>query len=57
MINKRIFNKNFNDVFFNAVYLSRYNKQLFNNYKIFYFKNLLKFSNETKAKLNQLFIN
>jgi len=57
MINKRIFNKNFNDVFFNAVYLSRYNKQLFNNYKFFYFKNLLKFSNEAKLKLNQLLLN
>ena len=57
LINNRIFNRNFNDVFFNTVYLSRHNKQLFNNYKIFYFKNLLKFSKEAKLKLNQLFLN
>ena len=57
MINNGIFNRSFNDVFFRAVYLSRYNKQLFNNYKIFYFKNLQKFSNEAKLKLNHLFLN
>jgi len=57
MINNRIFNRDFNGVFFNAVYLSRYNKQLFNNYKFFYFKNLPKFSNEAKKKLNQLWFN
>ena len=57
MINNRIFNRDFNGVFFNAVYLSRYNNQLFNNYKIFYFKNLPKFSNEAKKKLNQLLFN
>ena len=57
MINNRIFNKNFNDVFFNAVYLSRHNKQLFSSYKFFYFKNLPKFSNQAKIKLNQLFLN
>ena len=57
MINNRIFNRDFNDAFFNAVYLSRYNKELFNSYKIFYFKNLPKFSNETKTKLNLLLFN
>ena len=57
MINNRIFNRDFNGAFFNAVYLSRYNKQLFNSYKIFYFKNLPKFSNEAKTKLNQLLFN
>ena len=57
MINNRIFNRDFNGAFFNAVYLSRYNKQLFNSYKIFYFKNLPKFSNEAKKKLNQLLFN
>ena len=57
MINNRIFNRDFNEAFFNAVYLSRYNKQLFNNYKIFYFKNLPKFSNEAKTKLNLLLVN
>ena len=57
MINNGIFNRDFNKVFFNAVYLTRYNTQLFNSYKIFYFKNLPKFSNETKTKLNQLLFN
>ena len=57
MINNGIFNRDFSGAFFNAVYLSRYNKQLFNSYKIFYFKNLSKFSNETKTKLNQLLFN
>ena len=49
-----MFNRDFNGVFFNAVYLSRYNKQLFNNYKIFYFKNLPKFS-KPQIKRNLLF--
>ena len=57
MINNKIFNRDFNGAFFNAFYLSRYNNQLFNNYKIFYFKNFPKFSNEAKKKLNQLLFN
>ena len=57
MMNNRIFSVDFGEAFFNAVYLSRYNQQLFSSYKIFYFKNLSKFSNETKIKLNQLLIN
>ena len=57
MINNGIFSRGFNEAFFNAVYLTRYNMQLFNSYKIFYFKNLPKFSNEAKTKLNQLLLN
>ena len=57
MINNRIFNRDFNEAFLNAIYLSWYNKQLFYSYKIFYFKNLPKFSNEAKTKLNQLLFN
>ena len=57
MINNRIFNKDFNSAFLNAVYLSKNNKELFKKYKSFYFKNLPKFSKENKLKLNQLWVN
>ena len=56
-INNRIFNADFNNAFLNAVYLSKYNKSTFMKYKLFYFKNLTKFSKENKIKMNRLLNN